>query len=107
RGRRKATPPRKRRGLFGRIVYWGAVLGLWGVVALGGLVAYYAADMPPTSDWAVPARPPNVRILDDQGRLIGNRGDTGGEAVRLGQLPSYLPNAVIAIEDHRFRAHFG
>src|SRR5205809_902804 len=36
-----------------------------------------------------------------------NRRDTGGEAVHLNELPSYVPNAVIAIEDRRFRSHFG
>jgi penicillin-binding protein 1A len=41
------------------------------------------------------------------GRLIGNRGDTGGESVRIEQLPDYVPNAVIAIEDRRFRYHYG
>ncbi len=53
------------------------------------------------------ARPPNVKIVAANGELLANRGDTGGEAVRLEQLPPYLPNAVIAIEDRRFRSHFG
>ncbi len=55
----------------------------------------------------MPQRPPNVRIVSANGTLIANRGDTGGEAVRLEQLPHYLPEAVMAIEDRRFRYHFG
>lgn len=83
------------------------VLGIWGTIAVVCLVGYYAAFLPPTSEWQVPARPPNVKIVAANGELLANRGDTGGEAVRLEQLPPYLPNAVIAIEDRRFRSHFG
>ena len=55
----------------------------------------------------MPDRPPNVRIVSIDGQLIGNRGDTGGQAIAFERMPDYLPNAVIAIEDHRFRYHFG
>nr|MEC9422106.1 PBP1A family penicillin-binding protein [Pseudomonadota bacterium] len=96
---------------FGRLLkrgfYWSMVLGIWGTIAVVCLVGYYAAFLPPTSEWQVPARPPNVKIVAANGELLANRGDTGGEAVRLEQLPPYLPNAVIAIEDRRFRSHFG
>ncbi len=93
--------------LLKRGVYWSMVLGIWGTIAVVCVVGYYAAFLPPTSEWQVPARPPNVKIVASNGALIANRGDTGGEAVRLEQLPPYLPNAVIAIEDRRYRSHFG
>ncbi|WP_208976238.1 transglycosylase domain-containing protein [Polycladidibacter stylochi] len=92
---------------FRFLAYWGLVLGLWGGITVAGILLYYAAHLPPASEWAVPERPPNVRILTADGALLANRGETGGEAVRLEQLPAYLPNAVIAIEDRRFRYHFG
>ncbi len=99
------------RTLIGRLLkrglYWSMVLGIWGTIAVACVVGYYAAYLPPTSEWQVPARPPNVKIVAANGSLIAHRGDTGGEAVRLEQLPPYLPNAVIAIEDRRFRSHFG
>jgi penicillin-binding protein 1A len=102
----------KRSGFtFGRFllrsVYWSLVLGLWGLIGLAGVFGYTLATMPQTSEWAVPARPPNVEIVDAAGRLIANRGDTGGEAVRLADLPDYVPQAVLAIEDRRFHHHFG
>ncbi|MBO0347211.1 penicillin-binding protein [Roseibium sp. CAU 1637] len=113
-GRRKTKRSRKSSGQGGfllrgirRLIYWGLVLGLWGGIVAAGIVVYYAAYLPPTSEWQVPQRPPNVKIISATGGLIANRGDTGGEAVRLEQLPPYLANAVIAIEDRRFRYHFG
>jgi len=91
----------------GKLTYWGAVLGVWGLIAFGALLGFYAAYLPPASEWEVPKRPPNVQILAAGGEMIGNRGDTGGEAIRLEQVPPYLPEAVIAIEDRRFYSHFG
>ena len=94
-------------GFIGRLFYWGIVLGIWGGIALGAVVLYYGARLPPTSEWSVPKRPPNIRIVATDGTLMGNRGDTGGEAVKLSDLPPYLPKALIAIEDRRFYSHYG
>ena len=108
RGRRRGSPPP---GAFGRLmrraIYWALVAAIWVVIIGGGIVVYYGARLPPTSEWAVPKRPANVKIVSADGKLVGNRGDTGGEAVRLADLPPWLPGAVVAIEDRRFRSHFG
>lgn len=104
--RGKAKP----RGFFGfmrRAIYWLFVLGLWGGIGLAGVLVYFAIKMPPTTDWAIPDRPPNVRIVDVNGKLIANRGTTGGQAVGLHEMSAYIPQAVIAIEDRRFYSHFG
>jgi penicillin-binding protein 1A len=106
-GRSERVARRPRRSFLGRLVYWGFVLGLWGGVAIAGLFAYYASQLPPIDQLAVPKRPPNIAILADDGSLIANRGDTGGAAVRLSELPPYLPKAFVAIEDRRFYSHFG
>ncbi len=117
-GRRKAGRKSRRGGKGGgggfslwrlarRGFYWGAVAGLWAFIAAIGVVIYYGVQLPNASTWKVPDRPPNVRIVSIDGQLIGNRGDTGGQAIAFERMPDHLPNAVIAIEDHRFRYHFG
>jgi len=103
---------RKRHGgglfsLLGRLTYWCLVLALWGGIAVAGVVAFYGAQMPSATSWAIPDRPPNVKIVDVNGKLIANRGMTGGESVSLQQMSPYIPEAVIAIEDRRFYSHFG
>src|SRR5271170_1811234 len=103
-GRRAARP---KRSLTGRLFYWSFVLGVWGVIGLAGLIAYYASQLPPIDQLAVPKRPPNIAVLAADGSLLANRGDTGGAAVHLSELPLYLPKAFIAIEDRRFYSHYG
>jgi penicillin-binding protein 1A len=98
---------RPRRSLLGDLLYWGFVLSIWGLVAVAALIAYNASQLPPIDQLAVPKRPPNIAVLADDGSLIANRGDTGGPAVRLIDLPPYLPKAFVAIEDKRFYEHFG
>ena len=98
----------RRSGLpFGGLIYWTLVLGLWGAIGAGGLFVYYGSQLPPIDQLAIPKRPPNIAILAADGELLANRGDTGGAAVRLSELPPYLPKAFIAIEDRRFYSHFG
>jgi penicillin-binding protein 1A len=98
---------RRRRSAFGWLAYWTFVLGIWGVVVLGGLTAYYASQLPPIDQLALPKRPPDIQILGVDGSVLADRGDTGGAAVRLADLPPYLPKAFVAIEDRRFYYHFG
>jgi len=102
--------PRKRRGFFGgigRLVYWAFVLAIWAGIAAAGIVVYYGAQMPSSTTWAIPDRPPNVKIVSVDGQLLAKRGMTGGEAVGLHEMSPYIPQAVMAIEDRRFYSHFG
>ena len=105
RGERRPAPPR--RSLPRRIVYWGAVASVWGVIACAGLIGYHAMKLPPIDQLAVPKRPPNIAILAADGTLMANRGETGGSNVPIGELPKYVPKAFVAIEDKRFYDHFG
>ncbi|MFL5159337.1 MAG: transglycosylase domain-containing protein, partial [Microvirga sp.] len=111
-GPRRAAKPKKSkrkggRSLFSKLVYAGLVLCLWGVIAVGGVVAYYASQLPPIDQLTVPKRPPNIAIMASDGSLLANRGETGGRTVTLKELPPYLPKAFVAIEDRRFYDHFG
>lgn len=88
-------------------VYWSFIAGIWAAIAALCVVGYYAVRLPAMSSWSIPARPPNARIVSVDGELIANRGQTGGEAMRLDEMSPYIPMAVIAIEDRRFKQHFG
>jgi penicillin-binding protein 1A len=95
------------RALLAWLAYWSTVVAIWALIGLAGLVTYHAGQLPPIDQLSVPKRPPNIAILAEDGSIIANRGDTGGPAIRLDELPAYLPRAFIAIEDRRFYSHFG
>jgi len=99
----------KSRGSFslGRLVYWGAVLALWGVIAVIGVVVYVGAHLPPIQSLEIPKRPPTIQIVGIDGSILAQRGEMAGANVSLKDLPPYLPKAFIAIEDRRFYSHFG
>ena len=78
-----------------------------GFLGVAGVIAYYAAKLPPTADWSVPAKQPSVRILAADGSLITNHSDSNGQSLSLDEMSPYLPEAVVAIEDRRFYYHFG
>ncbi len=118
-GRAKTTSRKRRKARgaggsgsgFGRFVrraaYWAAVLAVWSTVALAAVLGYFFAKLPPTADWTVPKHAASVQILASNGGLITNRSDTGGASLSLDDMPPYLPEAVISIEDRRFYHHFG
>ncbi|MHA1559751.1 MAG: transglycosylase domain-containing protein [Alphaproteobacteria bacterium] len=104
-GSGKASRPR--RSFFRRTLRAAIIVFVVAFVAAGGAIAYYASKLPAITSWVVPERPPNIEILAADGTTIANRGDTGGANVTLEQLPPYLWQAVVAIEDRRFYSHFG
>ncbi len=90
-----------------RLLYWALVLGLWAVIAVGGVLAFAAANLPPIQSLAIPKRPPSIEIVGLDGKPLANRGEMHGATVTIKDLPPYLPKAFIAIEDRRFYSHFG
>ncbi|MFC7053241.1 transglycosylase domain-containing protein [Hansschlegelia quercus] len=98
---------RKRRGLLAKLVSLVVALGLFGAIGAGGVVAYYASRLPAYQNLEVPKRPPNVQLIGYDGKPLANRGETGGANVPLGEMPKYVPQAFIAIEDRRFYDHWG
>jgi len=107
RPRRQRRARRKSRSFLGRLIYWGLVLTLWGVIAGIGTLVWIGIHLPPIQSLEIPKRPPSVLIVGANGTTLATRGDMGGAAVPLAELPSYVPKAFIAIEDRRFYSHHG
>lgn len=92
---------------IGRLFYWMLVAGLWGVIAVVGVVIWAGAHLPPIQSLEIPKRPPTIEIVGLDGSALAQRGEMAGANVALKDLPPYLPKAFIAIEDRRFYSHFG
>ena len=101
---------KKPQGLIGRIrqmFYWGVTLALWGGIGLAGVVAYVATTLPPLDQITIPERPPSMTILASDGSQLAVAGVSVGKTVHIADLPPYVTEALIAIEDRRFYSHFG
>jgi penicillin-binding protein 1A len=107
RRKRKARARKPQRSLIGRMIYWGLVLALWLIIGGVATVAWTGAHLPPIQSLEIPKRPPSIRIVDADGRPLATRGDMGGAVLPLKEMPKYVPEAFIAIEDRRFYEHYG
>ena len=71
---------------------------------------YLLKDLPSLPDkrtmWELNLKP-NMTLLDRDGNEIGHRGPYIGKPMKLGQMPSYVGDAFLAIEDERFYEHAG
>jgi penicillin-binding protein 1A len=99
--------PRSRGLSLSRLIYWGAVLSLWGAIAVVGVVIWAGAHLPPIQSLEIPKRPPTIEIVGIDGSVLAQRGEMAGANIALKELPPYLPKAFIAIEDRRFYSHYG
>lgn len=96
-----------RGGLFGRLLRFGLVVGIWGMVVVGGLLAWYAYDLPDFDDLYILERKSSVTLKAADGMVLATYGDLYGEHQALKSLPPALPQALMATEDRRFYSHFG
>src|SRR5262249_9863875 len=97
------APPKRKRT-------WPTILALlfaWGAIFGSVMYVRWISQLPDTTNLLDKGPSHDITILDDRGRLIARRGFTQGQLVPVADLPDYVPNAFIAIEDRRFRHHFG
>jgi penicillin-binding protein 1A len=94
-------------GWFSRLARLGLVVGIWGLVVIGGLFAWYAYDLPDFDDLYIVERKSSVTLKAADGMVLATYGDLYGEHQALKALPPHLPQALMATEDRRFYSHFG
>lgn len=107
-----AQPPskpsrRRRRPLVFRLLSWGMMLGLWALIAVFATTGYLFVNLDKQGLFNIPEREPGIMLLAADGSVLAERGSFFGDAVRIDELPPYVPQAIIAIEDRRFYSHFG
>ena len=108
---RGSVPPsrsskRRRRSGF-RLVTLFLTLAFWGIFAGAAGFGYLWLTLDQKGLFQIPAREPGIMVLAADGTVLAERGSFYGDDVRIADLPAYVPQAIIAIEDRRFRSHFG
>jgi len=89
------------------LVYWGAVLSVWGLIFLATVFFVFAMDLPDTSQLYDVTRQPSITYTDRSGSVLAVRGSQYAPPVDLDKLPKYVPDAFVAIEDQHFYSHPG
>ncbi|HEY4275401.1 MAG TPA: transglycosylase domain-containing protein, partial [Rhizomicrobium sp.] len=97
-------PAPKRKRIWPFVV---AMLLIWGVIFGAILWSHFLSDLPDVRNLLTGPASRDITVMDDKGRMIARRGLVRGVSVDVTRLPPYVPNAFIAIEDRRFRSHFG
>lgn len=99
---------RRSTGLLAALAIAGAVLSAV-VVAAGAMAIFIGLPAVPNADalWAHNRAESGLTFLAPDGEVIGVRGASYGHRVRLQDLPPYVPQAFLAIEDQRFYDHGG
>jgi len=92
---------------IGVILVASAVLAVVSAGLLWALVYLTLPSLPPRDAFWAQSREPGITFLDRSGQIIGVRGPSYGRRMRLQDLPAYVPQAFIAIEDRRFYDHGG
>jgi len=109
---RKPRAPKKSGGGGGRkwvkrLLLWGLTLAIWAGIGLGGVVAYYALDLPDIDRMTAQTRRPSAVFQSVEGEVFAAYGDLYGEPLDLGEMSPFIAQAVLATEDRRFYSHWG
>jgi len=97
--------PRARRRFS--LVRFGFLATIWGLIVASVVLLILTWDLPRAEVALSATRRPSTTLLAADGKLIATNGDLYGETLRLRDMPVHLPAAFIAIEDRRFRDHWG
>ena len=90
-----------------KLIHFGLVAGLWCGIALAGLIAWYAAELPGIIDDPHFERKYAVTVEAYDGSTVARYGELKGISVEVKDLPPNLIHAVLSIEDRRFYSHWG
>ena len=100
-------PARRRRTLLGWLFSFAFKSAVLGSIALAAMFGYVWFSLSQKGLLQIPELQPGIMLLAEDGTVLSEQGAFFGDQVRVSELPDYVPNALIAIEDHRFRSHFG
>ncbi len=103
-----AKKPSKPKPGFGKWLAKVALLAfIWGAILVGCFVGWCALDLPDIHQITQAPKRPSITLETEDGTVFARYGDLYGAHVSLAEIPKYVPEAVMAIEDRRFYSHFG
>lgn len=97
----------KKKSVLKTFLYLVFLSSLWGLVFGVVFLFWLAQDLPDITQLKTGQRKPSVLIQTEDGTTIGSYGDLHDDVITLKDLPAYVPQALMAVEDRRFYSHFG
>ncbi|MGP6140087.1 MULTISPECIES: PBP1A family penicillin-binding protein [unclassified Jeotgalibaca] len=99
---------KKKTDLWKKVIIAILIIGFTGLLAGGGLFAYYASNAPEVNREAlVDAVPSKLLDINDEVAMEVGAGAQNRELAGTEEIPELLQQAVVSIEDQRFYDHIG
>jgi penicillin-binding protein 1A len=83
------------------------VFFIWIGIAIGLSIIWFAQELPDLNNFNAHIRNPSITIQTQNGEIIATYGDYFDGIVYIKDLPAYVPQVIMAVEDRRFYSHFG
>lgn len=95
------------KGTWGKVFYYFIYCGIWSGIVLSIVLLYLALTLPNIEHITNQTRKPSITIVDRNNQKITSVNDIYGVTVDVESVPSYVWQAIVAVEDKRFYSHFG
>jgi penicillin-binding protein 1A len=90
-----------------RLLKGGLLFFSWSTLLALCFLGWLSYDLPDVGRLNEIRRQPSITLLANDGSALASYGDLYGQTLQFGDLPPFLPKAVLATEDRRFYRHFG
>jgi penicillin-binding protein 1A len=103
----KRSARKSPRGWFAKLFRFGLFAGLLGVIALVIAVSVAYSTLPGYEELKQSPNGQMIRVRAADGTVIVSLGPSFGAWLPYEQIPTIMSDAMVSVEDRRFRSHFG
>jgi penicillin-binding protein 1A len=103
----KRSARKSPRGWFSKLFRLGLFVGFLGVLALGIAVSIAYSTLPGYEELKQSPNGQMIRVRAADGSVIVSLGPSFGAWLPFNQIPTIMSDAMVSVEDRRFRSHFG
>jgi penicillin-binding protein 1A len=103
----KRSAQKSPRGWFSKLFRLGLFMAFLGFLALGIAVSVAYSTLPGYEELKQSPNGQMIRVRAADGTVIVSLGPSFGAWLRYNQIPAIMSDAMVSVEDRRFRSHFG
>ena len=92
---------------FFRLIKAGLLVALFAMIALVAMVAVARSELPSFADLKSSPNGQMIRVRAADGTIIQSLGPSYGRWLTYDEIPQVMKDAMISVEDRRYRSHFG